>query len=137
MQLVCFPLIGLQLVLCAFLHNRICAHMRATGSGFCALVRRTAQNSRNPDMLRGTYRPVDALGGPSQREVGFRRSPYGKRPTSHFGGFWRAFSPYPKTWMHKRPQCPALCWPSEPLGQRAARASASRAHEQLFSCRAM
>jgi hypothetical protein len=66
------------------------SHLRTVSAPrvmFCALVRRNAQNSRNPDMRRGTYRPVDALAGTLQREVSFRPPPYGKRPTSHFGAF--------------------------------------------------
>lgn len=115
MQLVCFPPIGLQLVLCAFLHIHICAQMRATGSGFCALVRRSAQNSAAPDMRRGIYRPADALGGTLQRQVSFGPPPYGQPQTSHFGAFWRAAAPILKTWMHKPPYPWLTC---HHLGQR-------------------
>lgn len=106
------------------------SHLRtisAQPAGFCALVRRTAQNSAASRYVRKAILPAERIGSPPEGHLGFRRSPYGQHQTSYFGAFWRAFSPYPKTWMHKRPQCPALCWPSKPLGQRV-RAGALRAH---------
>lgn len=134
MQLVCFPAIGLQLVLCAFLHNHISAQSHRTGSPFCALMRRTAQNTAAPDMRPETYRPVDALERPLQRQVAFRPPPYRKHQTSHFGAFWRALPPYPKTGMHKLPYSWLTC---HHLGQRGASKRAPRAREQPFSCCAM